>query len=117
MADSKDFYATLGIAKGASDAEIKKAYRAMAMKYHPDKNPGDKAAEAKFKDISHAYDILKDPDKRAAYDRYGSAAFDGGMGGGGGNPFGGGAGGFDFNAAGMGGFSDIFEEMFGDMMG
>lgn len=124
MADNKDFYATLGVAKSASDAEIKSAFRKLAMQYHPDKNPGDAKAEAKFKEINHAYDILKDPDKKAAYDRYGSAAFEGGMGGGrgpfgqGGNPFGQGAGGFDFNfGAGAGGFSDIFEEMFGDMMG
>lgn len=122
MADSKDFYATLGVAKTATDAEIKSAFRKLAMQLHPDKNPGDKQAEAKFKEINHAYDILKDADKRAAYDRYGAAAFDGGNPfgnrGGGGNPFGQGAGGFEFNfGGGGGGFSDIFEEMFGDMMG
>lgn len=113
MADSKDYYELLGVSKSASDDEIKKAFRKLAMQYHPDKNPGDKKAEAKFKEINHAYDILKDADKRAAYDRYGAAAFEGGMGGGprGGNPFG------DFNFGGAGGFSDIFEEMFGDMMG
>lgn len=116
MSDKKDYYELLGIAKTAPDAEIKKAYRKLAMQYHPDKNPGDQKAEAKFKEITQAYDVLKDADKRAAYDRYGHAAFEGGMGGGagGGNPFG--AGGFDFNFGG-GGFSDIFEEMFGDMMG
>lgn len=112
---NKDLYETLGVSKSASEDELKKAYRKLAMKFHPDKNPGDKEAEAKFKDISHAYDILKDPQKRAAYDRFGEAAFNGG---GGGNPFGGGGGGFDFNfGGGAGGFADIFEEMFGDMMG
>lgn len=121
MADSNDFYATLGVAKTASDAEIKAAFRKLAMQYHPDKNPGDKKAEAKFKDINHAYDILKDSEKRAAYDRYGAGAFDGSMGRGpgGGNPFGQGGpgGGFEFNFGQGGGFSDIFEEMFGDIMG
>ena len=112
---AKDFYKTLGIEKGASADEIKKAYRKMAMKYHPDQNKDDKEAEAKFKEINEAYDVLKDDQKRAAYDRFGSAAFDGSMGGGagGGNPFGGG--GFEGFAAGN--FSDIFEDMFGDFMG
>lgn len=115
MADQKDYYEILGVARTATDDELKKAYRALAMKFHPDKNPGDKAAETKFKEINQAYDILKDSDKRAAYDRYGHGAFDGSFGRGGSA----GAHGFDFNfnQAGMGGFSDIFEEMFGDIMG
>ena len=106
---SKDFYKTLGVEKGASADEIKKAYRKLAMKYHPDQNKDNPEAENKFKEISEAYDILKDEQKRAAYDRYGEAAFDGSMGGG----FGGGAGG----GASAGAFSDIFEDMFGDFMG
>ena len=113
---SKDFYKTLGVEKGADAAEIKKSYRKQAMKYHPDQNKDDKEAEAKFKEINAAYDVLKDDEKRAAYDRFGATAFDGSMGGGsggGGNPF---SGGFQ---GGFGGanFSDIFEDMFGDVMG
>lgn len=106
MADH-DFYETLGVDKSASADEIKKAYRKQAMKYHPDQNKDNPEAEEKFKLAGQAYDILKDEQKRAAYDRYGNAAFDGSMGGGG-HP-GGGFGG--------GGFSDIFEDMFGDFMG
>ena len=111
---AKDFYKTLGVDQNASAEDIKKAYRKQAMKYHPDQNKDNAEAEAKFKEVNAAYDILKDDDKRAAYDRYGEAAFDGSMGGGagGGNPFG--AGGFQ----GFGGnFSDIFEDMFGEAMG
>jgi molecular chaperone DnaJ len=111
---SKDFYSTLGVQKDASADEIKKAYRKLAMQYHPDQNKGNADAESKFKEISQAYDILKDEQKRAAYDRFGAAAFDGSMGG---RP-GGGAG---FNPQDFSGFSssftDIFEDMFGNMGG
>ncbi|WP_343712373.1 molecular chaperone DnaJ [Inquilinus sp.] len=102
----QDFYDLLGVARGAGADEIKKAYRKLAMQYHPDRNPGDQTAEHKFKEINEAYDVLKDEQKRAAYDRFGHAAFDGGAG-----PRG--PGGADFS----GGFADIFEEMFGDFMG
>ncbi|MBN8521784.1 MAG: molecular chaperone DnaJ [Alphaproteobacteria bacterium] len=110
---AKDFYQILGVDKKSSAEEIKKAYRKLAMQYHPDKNKDDKTSEAKFKEINEAYDVLKDDQKRAAYDRFGSAAFDG-SGGGGFRP-----GGFnpsDFQGFG-GSFSDIFEDVFGDMMG
>ncbi|RZI46394.1 molecular chaperone DnaJ [Candidatus Finniella inopinata] len=108
---NKDFYKTLGVSQGSSPEDIKKAYRKLAMKYHPDKNPGDKAAEQKFRDVAEAYEILSDEQKKAAYDRYGSAAFEQGMGGGGGA--GPGFGGFGFS----GNFSDIIDEMFGDLGG
>ncbi|MDR0319143.1 MAG: molecular chaperone DnaJ [Rickettsiales bacterium] len=111
---AQDFYEILGVQKGASESDIKKAYHKLVMKYHPDKNPGDKSAEAKFKEVSNAYDILRDPQKRAAYDQFGHAAFQGGNGasaGAGGNPFGG-FGGFDFNS---GGFGDMFEDIFSQM--
>ncbi|MBP1887896.1 MULTISPECIES: molecular chaperone DnaJ [Sinorhizobium] len=105
----RDLYETLGVARGADEKELKSAFRKLAMKYHPDKNPGDAEAEKSFKEINEAYETLKDPQKRAAYDRYGHAAFEqGGMGGGFGNGFAGG---------GAGGFSDIFEDIFGEMMG
>ena len=106
----QDYYATLGVSRDASADDLKKAYRKLAMQYHPDRNPGNKQAEARFKDVSEAYDILKDEQKRAAYDRYGHAIFEQG---GGGGPFG--AGGFDF-AAGAG-LGDIFDQMFGEFMG
>jgi molecular chaperone DnaJ len=105
----QDYYDTLGVSRDASAEQLKKAYRALAMKYHPDRNPGDKAAEHRFKEISEAYDVLKDDQKRAAYDRYGHRAFENGHAGGAH------AGGFDFATA--GGFADIFEEMFGEFMG
>ena len=106
MAEQKrDYYEVLGVAKNAGDAEIKKAYRVLAKKYHPDMNPGDKEAEKKFKEASEAYAILSDPEKRRQYDQFGHAAFEGG---------GGGAGGFDFSGM---DFGDIFGDIFGDFFG
>ena len=107
----RDYYEVLGVSKSASADELKKAYRKLAMQYHPDRNPDNPEAEAKFKEASEAYDVLKDDQKRAAYDRYGHDAVSGGMGGGGA----GGAGmhGFDFSSS----FSDIFEDLFGDLGG
>lgn len=119
-------YEVLGVARDASDADIKKAYHKLVMKYHPDRNPGDKSAEDKFKEVNNAFDILKDPQKRAAYDRFGNAAFAGGNGAsagaggfGGANPFGGG---FNFNMGGGAGMDDILREAmrgfgFGDFGG
>ena len=109
MAESKrDYYEVLGVPKDADDAALKKAYRVLAKKYHPDANPGDKEAEAKFKEASEAYSVLSDPEKRRQYDQFGHAAFDGGAGGAGG------FGGFDFSGADMG---DIFGDIFGDFFG
>ena len=104
-----DYYETLGVSRDASAEELKKAYRKLAMKYHPDRNPDDKSAEQTFKDVNEAYGVLRDKQKRAAYDQFGHAAFDGAAAGAGAA----GAGGFDFSS----GFADIFEEMFGDFMG
>ena len=105
-----DYYEILGVAKSADEREIKKAYKRLAMKFHPDRNPGDKEAEAKFKEVKEAYEILTDAQKRAAYDQYGHAAFEqGGMGGGGYGGGGFGGGGADF--------SDIFGDVFGDIFG
>ncbi len=107
----KDYYEILEVSKTASGYEIKKSFHRLAMQYHPDRNPGNKEAETKFKEINEAYEVLKDDQKRAAYDRYGHQAFaNGGMGGG--NPFGG----FEFNF-GTGGFSDIFSDIFSEFMG
>ena len=109
MAETKrDYYEVLGVSKDADDATLKKAYRKVAKKYHPDVNPGDAEAEKKFKEASEAYAILSDPDKRRQYDQFGHAAFEGGAGGAGG------FGGFDFSGA---DFSDIFGDIFGDLFG
>ena len=126
MTGKRDYYEVLGVSKNASDDEIKKAYRKLAIKYHPDKNPGDKAAEEKFKEINEAHDVLSDKQKRARYDQFGHA----GVGGAGGNPFGGGAGNpfgqggtfnfngqtfnFDFGAGGGSVFDDILGSIFGN---
>ena len=109
MAESnRDYYEVLGVPRDADDAALKKAYRVLAKKYHPDANPGDKEAEAKFKEASEAYSVLSDPEKRRQYDQFGHAAFEGGAGGAGG------FGGFDFTGADMG---DIFGDIFGDFFG
>lgn len=106
MSTKRDYYEILGVAKTANAEELKKAFRKQAMQFHPDRNPGDKDAEHKFKEVNEAYDVLRDDQKRAAYDQYGHAAFEGGMGGRGGGQ------GFDFTS-----FSDIFDDLFGEFMG
>ena len=103
----QDYYATLGVAREANAEDLKKAYRKLAMQHHPDRNPNDKQSESRFKEVNEAYDVLKDEQKRAAYDRFGHAAFEQG---GGGRP-----GGFEFTAG--GGLNDIFDQMFGEFMG
>ena len=104
MAHKRDYYEVLGVNRGASTEELKKAYRKLAMKHHPDRNPGDQAAEEHFKEASEAYQVLSDPERRAQYDRFGHAAFEHGAG----------AGGFDFSAS---GFEDVFSDIFGDFFG
>ena len=103
----RDYYEVLGLSKGASADEIKKGYRSKAKELHPDRNTSDPSAESKFKEANEAYDVLKDPERKAAYDRFGHAAFEGGMGGSGGQRQG------DFSSA----FSDVFDDLFGDFMG
>src|SRR5215475_11403342 len=98
----RDYYEVLGVSRSCGDEDLKKAYRKLALKYHPDKNPGDKEAEERFKEIGEAYQILADPERRARYDRFGHAAFEQG-----------GFGGFDFGA----GFEDILGDLFGDFFG
>lgn len=105
----KDYYEVLGLSKGASEKDIKRAYKRLAAKHHPDKNQGSKESEEKFKEITEAYDVLTDSEKKAMYDQYGHAAFEQG---------GAGAGGFGgFGGGGFGGFEDIFSEMFGSGFG
>ncbi|HKA32992.1 MAG TPA: DnaJ domain-containing protein, partial [Candidatus Binatia bacterium] len=105
MNGKRDYYEVLGVSRNAGEEEIKKVYRKLALQYHPDRNPGDKHAEERFKEVSEAYSVLCDPEKRAQYDQFGHAAF------GNGGPF---PGGFDFHAS---GFEDIFGDIFGEFFG
>src|SRR5262245_42484780 len=105
----RDYYDVLGLGRSASEVEIKNAFRQMAKQHHPDRNPGDKAAEARFKEINEAYEVLRDPQKKAAYDQFGHQAFEAGMGGGRGSAAGAG---FDFTS-----FADVFDDLFGDFLG
>ena len=111
MSEKRDYYEVLGVGKDADAKEIKKAYRKLAMKYHPDKNPGDKDAEEKFKEINEAYEVLSDEEKRSTYDRFGHDGLNGQGGFGGGQGFGG------FGGSGFGGFEDIFGDIFGSSFG
>src|SRR5437660_9215292 len=106
MSTKRCYYETLEVERTADESKLKTAFRKLAMKWHPDKNPGDATSEVKFKEINEAYDVLKDGQKRAAYDRFGHAAFEQGMGGRG-------ATGFDFASS----FTDVFDDLFGELMG
>lgn len=109
----RDYYEVLGVSRSATDVEIKKAFRKKAMELHPDRNQHDPKSEARFKEVNEAYDVLKDEQRKAAYDRFGHAAFEGGMGSG----FRGGGAGAGQSADFASAFSDVFDDLFGDFMG